>query len=267
MTAINQLYAKPNKINIYSTMLKTVIIEDEKNSQELLKDIITEYCPSLELCGIAASVSEAILLLEEIQPDLVFLDVDLIGGNGFDLLDQTSYKDFKVIMTTAHEQYAIKAFKYDVSEYLLKPYSPSDVIKVIDKLKSKIQEEQLFQNIISGNRVQSKNVSTQKLTISTSTGIAIYAIDTIVRLEAESSYTSLYFTDRKSVLASKTLKDFEQLLPKDKFFRTHDSHLINVDRVKEYVKESNSIILDNGDSVPVSKRKKQEFLEFITNNR
>jgi two-component system, LytTR family, response regulator len=267
MTALHQFFAKTYNLKDKSTMLKTVIIEDEKNSQELLKEIVTEYCPSLQLCGIAASVTDGILLLEEIQPDLVFLDVDLIGGNAFDLLDQSNFKDFKIIMTTAHEQYAIKAFKYDVSEYLLKPYSPTDVIKTIDKIKSKILEEQLFQSIITGNREQSKNPAPQKISVSTSTGITLYAIDTIIRLEADSSYTTLSFTDRKNLLASKTLKDFEQILPKEKFFRIHDSHLINVDKIKEYVKESNSIILENGDSVPVSKRKKQEFLEFITNNK
>jgi two-component system, LytTR family, response regulator len=243
--------------------INTVIIEDEKNSAELLESIINDYCPNVEVGGIASSVEDGLTLIETSQPDIVFLDVDIINGTGFDILDKSKFLDFKIVMTTAHEKYAMKAFKYDVSEYLLKPYSPLDIINAVNKLRDKILEERLFSNILSSKKVSGQE-EIKKIALPTSKGVSIFEVDKIVRLESDNTYTTISILDQKKTVLSKTMKYIESLLPSRKFYRVHDSHVINLDLVKEFNKEDCTVLLSNGESIPVAKRRKQEFLDIIS---
>ncbi|MFZ1751647.1 MAG: LytTR family DNA-binding domain-containing protein [Saprospiraceae bacterium] len=242
--------------------IKTVIIEDEKASQELLSSIIRDYCPYLNMAGIASNVTTAAAMINDIKPDLVFLDIHIGHETGFDVLDILQTKDFNIIITTAHEEYALKAFKYEAIDYILKPYSPKDVIKSVQRIKEKLEKSKAFghlEKIIKNNYHQRDN---NRITIPTSEGLKVYKLDHITRIEGSGAYCKLFFTEEKSMLVSKSLKEIEEMLPEHQFFRTHDSHIIHLMHVKEYKKEDGGmVILGNGEQIPVSRRKKQEFLD------
>lgn len=243
-------------------MIRTVIVEDEIASQELLSTIVKEYCPYLHLVGVADSVEKGILTIKETQPDLVFLDIQIGHQSGFDLLDRLEHKNFKVIITTAHDEYALKAFKYEAVDYILKPYSPKDVINSVHRLKDKLEESKAFRQLekVIKNSLQQKVAD--KISIPTSEGLKVYKMDSIIRIEGNGAYCKLIDTDSKALLISKSLKEVEMMLSESQFFRIHDSHIINLGHIKEYKKEDGGlVILENNDQVPVSRRKKQEFLE------
>lgn len=245
--------------------LKTVIIEDEMSSQNLLKSIVNDYCIGLDLVGVASNVETGISLINNQDTDLVFLDIDLGQHNAFELLDHFKDRKFKVIFTTAHEEYAVKAFKYEAVDYILKPYSPKDVLQSVERIKDKFQEKQMLRNLENAvKRNGSSNHSPKKITIPTAEGIMVYKLDKIMRFEGSGSYSYLYRKDEKKVLISKSLKEIESMIPGDIFFRSHDSHLVNLSHVKEFRKEDGGmIVLENEDQVPVSRRRKQEFLDNL----
>lgn len=244
--------------------IRTIIIEDEKASQELLSTIVTEYCPYLQLVGVAGSVDLAFTLIKETQPDLVFLDIHIGQQTGFDLLDAVGTKEFKVIITTAHEEYALKAFKYEAIDYILKPYTPKDVIKSTQRIKEKLEESKAFLQLEKTIKNSLQFKEGEKLTIGTSDGLKVFKMDNVTRIEGSGAYCNIYSTESKPLLISKSLKEIEQMLPENQFFRTHDSHIINLRHVKEYKKEDGGmVILENGDQIPVSRRRKQEFLEVL----
>lgn len=245
-------------------MIRTVIIEDEIASQQLLSTIVNDYCPFLQLVGVADSVEKGILTIKETQPDLVFLDIHIGLQTGFDLLDRLEHKNFKVIITTGHDEYALKAFDYEALDYILKPYSPKDVIKSVLRLKEKQDNNVAFsqlEKVIKDSFLQKES---GKLSIPTADGFFVYKLENITRIEGSGSYCRIFATDTKTLLVSKSLKELESMLPENLFFRIHDSHIINLGRVKEYRKEDGGlVILENNDQVPVSRRKKQEFLDVL----
>ncbi len=243
-------------------MIRTVIIEDEIASQELLSTIVKEYCSNLQLVGMAENIDVAVQLIKETNPDLVFLDIHIGHQTGFDLLDLITEKEFKVIITTAHDEYALKAFKYEAVDYILKPYSPKDVINSVHRIKDKLEESKAFRQLekVIKNSLQQK--VSDKISIPTSEGLKVYKLDSIIRIEGNGAYCKLIDTNSKALLISKSLKEVEMMLPESHFFRIHDSHIINLGHIKEYKKEDGGlVILENNDQVPVSRRKKQEFLE------
>lgn len=244
--------------------IRTIIIEDEIGSQELLTSIITNYCPQLEFVGVAGNLQNACILIKETLPDLVFLDIHIGKNTGFDLLDEVAEHDFKIIITTAHEEYAFKAFKYQALDYLLKPYTPTDVITAVQRIVDSMEDNKAFlklEQIIKSSLAQS---STGKITVPTTEGYKVFRLDTVVRIEANGAYSKVVVEGSRPVLVSKNLKEMEELLPEGQFYRTHDSHIINFGHVREYKKEDGgAIILENNDEVPVSRRKKQEFLELL----
>lgn len=243
-------------------MIRTVILEDEIPSQQLLSTIVNEYCPYLQLVGMAENIDVAAQLIKETKPDLVFLDIHIGHQTGFDLLDMVTEKEFKVIITTAYDEYALKAFKYEVVDYILKPYTPMDVIKSVQRIKEKLEESKVFQQLekVIKNSIQHKGV--EKLTIATSEGLKVYKLDGIIRIEGNGAYCKIFATDTQALIISKSLKEVEKMLPESQFFRTHDSHIINLAHIKEYKKEDGGlVILENNEQVPVSRRKKQDFLD------
>lgn len=245
-------------------MVRTAIIEDEVDAQSLLSSIINEYCPSLQLVGIAGSISEGIALLEESKPDLVFLDIELEGGTSFQLLDRLKHISFRIIFTTAYDQYALKAFKYEAIDYILKPYSPQDVLKSVERVR-KTQHDQAIFNRLDYLIKQNNTLQNTRINIQTSEGISLISVSDIVRLEADRSYCFVYLSDGERLLVSKPLKDFESQLPDDQFFRVHSAHLINKEYVKKYIKEDGGmIIMTDGRQVPIARRRKHEFLQKLS---
>ncbi|MDQ6761430.1 MAG: LytTR family DNA-binding domain-containing protein [Bacteroidota bacterium] len=243
-------------------MLTAIIIDDEAKGRIALKQKLLDYCEEIQLAGEAENGLEGIKLIEKIQPDIVFLDIEMPRMDGFEMLHRLPEKNFHIIFTTAYDQYAIKAIKYAAFDYLLKPIDIEELKLSISKIHSHQQIhtgkklELLDQNLLKNNF--------NKIAISTLEGLLFFDIGDIIHLEANSNYTTLYFNNRPKLLASKTLKDFEELLPADIFFRTHHSHLINLNYIKRYIRgDGGQIELQNGNYVDVSRRKKEDFLKAI----
>ena len=222
------------------------------------------YCPQIKVVAEAANGQEALLLIQHHKPQLIFLDIEMPKMNGFEMLNELPEKDFHIIFTTAYDQYAIKAIKYAAFDYLLKPIDIQELQEAISNVETrennqtKKQVELLQQNMLHPKK------QLNKLAIPTLEGLLFFDINDIIHLEANSNYTNIYFTNKTKITASKTLKEFEELLPEDIFFRTHHSHLINLNYIKRYIKgDGGQIELQNGSYVDVARRKKEEFLKAI----
>ena len=212
----------------------------------------------------ATNGQEALMLIQHHKPQLIFLDIEMPRMNGFEMLNELPEKNFHIIFTTAYDQYAIKAIKYAAFDYLLKPIDIEELRTAVSKIdakentQTKQQVELLSQNILQPKKQLSR------LAIPTLEGLLFLSISDIIHLEANSNYTNIYLNGKIKVTASKTLKEFEEMLPEDIFFRTHHSHLINLNFIKRYIKgDGGQIELQNGTYIDVSRRKKDEFLKAI----
>jgi len=244
-------------------MLKTIIIEDELSAQILLKNILDEYCPTIKYAGHAATLAESTELILKIKPDVIFLDISLEDCTAFDVLDAIDYTQYKIIFTTAYEEYASMAFRYEAIDYILKPYLPKDVLTAIERVKTRDYNQQLMQklaDIIPGT----KKTTIDKISIQSSKRIVLVSEEDIIHIEADGAYCKVCTSDGQEIHCSKSLKEMETQLPKSLFYRTHLSHVVNVNHIKEFQKEDGGrIIMSNDQSVPVSRRKKSELLSII----
>ncbi len=241
--------------------LKAVIVEDEKHSRETLKQLLTEFISDVTVCQAAENVSEAIAIIRECQPDIVFLDIELKSGTGFDVLEGLKDMQFEVIFTTAFEHYAIKAIKFSSIDYLLKPIDIDDLQKAVNKVKEKKTMNPLSKQIeLLLANIQSKEAP-KRICLSTSDGFEFILVHDIILCEAGGSYTTFYLTNGQSILVSKNLKEYESMLPSDLFLRVHNSFLINLEQVKKFVKSDGGYILMNNEKqVSLSPKKREEFL-------
>jgi two-component system LytT family response regulator len=255
-------------------MIKVVIIDDEQDAINSIELIINEYCFNAEVIGTASSATEGRSVILKQKPDLVFLDIEMPRGNGFDLLEMLPERNFEIIFITAYNNFAIKAFKYSAIDYILKPIDIDEFIEAVDKAEKRIN---LLKNIPSKSPdkygVLLENIKTSKPTkimVSTSEGQIYIDITKIIRIEAEGSYSSIFIKDAKKILVSKNLKEFENMLIDNNFYRPHNSHLINLEHVKKYVlKDGGYIEMTDETIVPISRRRKEAFIEkmqsFISN--
>jgi len=237
-----------------------LIIDDEKNGRENLAGLVRQYCPQLKIVAEAATVAEAILKIEEFQPRLIFLDIEMPGGNGFKLLEHFKTFPFEVIFVTAYDNYAIKAIRFSASDYILKPINLNELIDAVEKVSQRVRQQienerirQLYQN--------SLHPSNPKIGLPTGERIEFVEVKTIVRCQGESNYTHLYFTAKKPLLVAKSLVEFEELLGDHGFIRVHKSHLVNLNHITSISKsDGGTLVLSNGDSILISRRRK----EFVT---
>ncbi len=236
--------------------MRALIVDDELHSCEVTKTLIEEYCPQIELLGYEQNALLAIKRIAKEKPDVLFLDIEMPEINGIDLLEQLPNPIPAVIYTTAYDQFAIDAIKLGAIDYLLKPIDELELIKAINRVSKKLQENELKRN-------NDKTPSIEKLSIGTMDGIEWIAISDIIRCQSDSNYTVVY-TEKGKITASKTLKEIENQLAEHSFFRIHNSHLVNLNRIKRYIKGvGGSIILENGDEVPVSKSRKVALLQML----
>jgi len=243
-------------------MIRIVIVEDEIPAQELITLIIKEYKGDKQILGIASNVNEAATLISKYNPNLVFMDVQLGDKTGFDLLDSLEGQNFKLIMTTAYEKYALKSYKYNAIEYILKPYNPKELHTALEKVEGQL----IYENILLDlkNSILSKNNTIEKLTISSLEGIDIIDTNQIIRLESELSYTHLYLEDDIKLMASKGMAEIKKQLPSPQFFQTHVSHIVNVNFVRKIAKaEGGYIIMKDGSTVPLARRRRNEFISLF----
>lgn len=246
-------------------MLRAIIVDDEQSSQETLAKLLEIYCSEITITGFANNVEQAFTLIKEQKPDIVFLDVEMPNGSGFDLLALFDNIPFEIIFVTAYDQYALKAIKFCALDYLLKPVNAEELIKSVQKLSNKKVEEltQLkFRTLLENLQVH--NVLDNRIAIPCKDGMEFIQVKEIVRCEADGRYTAIFLKDKPSKLTTQNLKEFENLLEQHQFFRVHHSHLINLNYVNRYRRgEGGYVIMDDGTSVDVSRRKRDLFLERL----
>jgi two-component system, LytTR family, response regulator len=246
-------------------MITALIIDDEKNNRDSLKKLLKENCPSVQILGEAGSVQEATRFFEEHQPQLVFLDVEMPSGTGFELLRQLNKINFKVIFVTAHSHYALKAIKFSAIDYLLKPVDVDDLVESVKKAEAEIHFN--YQAQYSGLLRNLEPGSMHKLAIPVKGGIAFLEPDNIIRLQADGTYTHIFLNGEKYT-ATKNIKEYEYLLTDFNFFRSHNSHLINLRHVKQFNKVDGFFVqMDDGSVAEISRRKKEEFIELMRRHK
>jgi len=245
-------------------MLKSLIIDDELKSRESLRILIQDFCENVEVCALCQNVAEGIKAIEQYKPDVIFLDIQMQRETGFDLLNKVGEINFEVIFTTAYSEYAIKAFKFSAIDYLLKPIDIEELNAALKKVEKKLggsisgRLKQLMDNLKTGN------VENFKLALPTSDGLIFIKVNEIVYCEASSNYTQIFMEDGKKHIVSRTLKEYEDMLIDNNFFRIHHSYLINLNLIKKYVRgDGGYVIMSNDISLDVSKRKKDAFLDRI----
>lgn len=245
-------------------MTTSIIIDDEAKGRLALREKLSAYCPQVNIVAEAADGLEAIPLIQQHKPGLIFLDIEMPRMNAFEMLNAIPEKNFHVIFTTAYDQYAIKAIKYAAFDYLLKPIDIEELKTAIARISQASQGDTLRQAAALQENIAHPKKQLSKLAIPTLEGLNFYNISDIIHLEANSNYTNIHFVNSKKVIASRTLKDFEELLPAETFFRPHHSHLINLQYIKRYLRgDGGQIELQNGTYVDVSRRKKEEFLKIM----
>ena len=234
--------------------LRAVIVDDELHGRENLKKIIENYCHEIEILGCAESVVSAKELVSIHKPDVVFLDISMPVLDGFDFLDEYDELNFMVVFVSAHEEFGINAVKAGAADYLLKPVNIKELKQTVKKLL-----------LIKNKSIKVETVyETDKLVLPASHGFNVLVIDDIIRLEAEGCYTKVIYKDGKNTIISRTLKDFEDTVPKEKFFRIHKSHLINLKYIKDYSNISgNFVTMTDGSKIEISRRKAPEFIQKI----
>ena len=237
---------------------RAVIIDDEEDSRNNTKKMLQNYCPEIEVVGEAASGPEGKMKIQDLKPHVVFLDINMPGMNGFQMLEGIYNRDFCVIFLTAYSEHGITAVKAGATDYLLKPLMLSELQGAIRKVV------QHYDAKGSGTSAKAEPADKNLVLINHSKGFTLVDFKDIVWLEANDNYTNLYLNGQKKIIASKTLKEFEMILPTTEFFRIHRSALINVNYVKEYSNnEGGEVILSEGTHVQVSKARIQEFGDFI----
>lgn len=242
-------------------MLRTVIVDDESDAIQFITSLIEEYCPDLEIAGTAQSAIEGIKTIRQELPDLVFLDVEMPHGTGFDLLSNFPKKSFDVIFVTAFNHYAIKAIKFSAVDYILKPININEFIEAVNKVIAKRQGKEQSHNDYSTLFENLRSQTPSKLAIPTSDGMEYLKTDDIIRIEADRSYSWFHLSEGNKHLVSRNLKEYQELLSDYDFFRSHNSHLINLNHVKKYIRhEGGYIIMSDESTVPLSRGKKDLFL-------
>jgi len=238
-------------------MIKAVIIDDEKDARIGLKALLTEFCSDVKVIAEAATAIEGIKCINTFKPQLVFLDIQMPGGTGFDLLESIPEKNFKIIFTTAYDKHALKAIKNNPVDYLLKPIDPDELTEAVERYKNLFIEKLPPEN----NNSRKK----PKVRLSASNNILLVDVDDIVNIEADGRYSKVYLLNGSTHMITKNIGEFEEELESyDTFFRIHRSSLINLKHVKQIIRKDGGYVeLSNGKQIEISKRKKTEFFQKI----
>lgn len=244
--------------------MRTIIIDDEKHCREALSILLAKHCEGVEILQICPNAAEGLVAIERHQPDLVFLDIEMPGMNGFDMLELCNEHDFEVIFTTAYNEYAIRAIRHSALDYLLKPVNKNDLVKAVERAKINLLADSSGK-IVELFKSLGLKKSPEKIALPTIDGLLLIDTREIVYCESENNYTRFYLTTGKKIFVSKTLKRVEELLTDNKnFFRVHNSYLINMEFVQQYIRgDGGEVILSTGTRLPVSRLKKEEFLEML----
>ncbi|MCB0586420.1 MAG: response regulator transcription factor [Phaeodactylibacter sp.] len=244
-------------------MLRAIIIDDEQHAIESLAGLLALYCPSVRVVGFADNVEDGMALIHREKPGLVFLDVHIGEETGFELLEQLKEAHFQLIFTTGHSEYAIKAFRYNAIDYLLKPVDPfqlqEGVEKAIDNSAPHLDSRQV-ENLIQS--LTTKKL--EKITIASAEGLYFVEVPSIIRIEGEGNYATFYLQGGERVVSSRNLKAYEELLPEDQFIKAHQSHIVNLRCVKKLLlQDGSSLQMADGSEVPLARRRKDAVVNAL----
>ncbi|NOQ27020.1 MAG: response regulator [Bacteroidales bacterium] len=242
--------------------MRTAIIDDETKSRQTLLNFTKKYAPELIIIGEADCVEKGILLIETEKPDLVFLDIQMPDGTGFDLLGRVMYNDFKLIFCTSFDQYAVKAFRFSAIDYLLKPLDPDIFMAAVNKISQ--EDKSIIKDKLEVLHANKSNFL--RIALHSADGINIVNINDIIRCESNGNYTKFIIENQSNLLITKTLKDFDGILSNHGFIRIHKSFLANLNHITKYVKgEAGWIIMSDDAKIIVSRRKKDQLLKALSN--
>jgi len=244
-------------------MIKALIIDDLEQARTTLKKDLSTYATDIEIVGEAEGVVSGAKLLRTVQPDILFLDIQMQDGSGFDLLDILPEINFKIIFITASDAHAIKAFRYAAIDYLVKPVDPDDLQSALARFRENYLNEDAKYKLLSDSLKNREN-PTKRLALHAQDKINIVNIDEIVRCESQINYTTFFFIDGTRIVVTRTLKDFDDLLSDQGFYRVHQSHLVNMKYIREFIKgDGGYLLMTDQSEVPVSVRKRSVVLEMI----
>ncbi|CAN5815021.1 LytTR family DNA-binding domain-containing protein [soil metagenome] len=246
-------------------MIRTLIIDDEQHCIDRVTNLLEAHKDKVHLMDALQSVEEGVTAIRKFKPDLIFLDVQINDKTGFDLLKQIDTHDFEVIFTTAHDKYAVQAFKFSAIDYLLKPVDADDLQQALEKVSKKVAEKTNNDRLdILLHNLKSTHGTTKKISIPTVNGFVFVQVTDILRCQSEINYTTIFLKDKQKITVAKTLKEFEELLTEYNFFRVHNSHLINLAYIKSYNKGKGGIVtmMDQTD-IEVSTRRKDDLMKKL----
>lgn len=241
------------------------IVEDETRSRELLQNLLEEYCPDLQVIGTASAVDDAVKAILQLKPQVLFLDIELHPGTGFDILQRTADIEYQVIFTTAYDHYAIRAIKFSALDYLLKPIDVQELQSAVQRAIQHLSNQHpqpslqlLLQNLV-------KQQQDYTISLSTADGLEFVPIATVIRLEASGAYTIFHLKDGSRIMVSRNLKEYEVMLSDHGFFRIQNSHIVNLKEVKKFLRADGGYAVMNDDSmVAISPKKKEAFLQLLS---
>ncbi len=247
--------------------IRSIIIDDEPNNIENLQLLLNQYCPEINIVATAIDADHGIEAIRTYQPDLIFLDIQMPGKSGFELLKAFTSINFEIIFITAYDQYGIQAIKFSALDYLLKPININELKLAVEKARQKVIAKQKDYNIVNLlEYIKSGNKEIPKIALPTLQEIMYVRVDNIIRCEASNNYTLFYLQNGEKVLVCKTLKEFAELLTPHNFIRTHQSHLVNLHFVKSFLREDGgTLFLTDQTKVPISRQNRDMVKERLNN--
>ncbi len=254
--------------------LRAAIIDDETNAREALSNLLRILCPEVEICGEAKNADLGIELIKKEKPNLIFLDIQMPGKTGFDLLSSFEKVNFGVIFTTAYQEYAIRAFRFSAIDYLLKPIDPDELQAAVEKFKLQVagvnpQQLQILQEHLDNTQslrlIERKKNDNQRIALPTAEGIHFVQMTEIIQCESLGSYTKFHLVKGPAIVVSRLLKEYEEILDNFYFFRVHQSNIVNLEHIKRYVKgDGGQVWMSDNTEIEVSRRRKEEFLSLLS---
>jgi two-component system, LytTR family, response regulator len=243
--------------------MKAMILDDEKHCRQVLETLLKKYCSEVSRIDCFGNPAEALMALKDMNPDVVFLDIEMPGMSGFEWLNQCEHRNFEVVFTTAYNEYAIKAIKHSALDYLLKPVDKDELIQAVEKVRrgKDTQPDTRIHQLLENLQMPKAG---RRFAIPTMDGLTLIDPDDILYVKSDGPYSHFIFTDKRKMVISKTLKEAEEVLPEQDFFRIHHSYLVNMKYVLQYLRgEGGEVILSSGEHIPVARSRKQDFLALL----
>ena len=243
-------------------MITAIIVDDDIKNIRVLKGLLEEFCPQVQVIGEAYGIEEAVTVVKANNPQLVFLDIEMPYGNGFQLLDRLMPVDFEIIFITAYDNYAVKAIRYCALDYLLKPVNIKELLQAVQRTTEQVKTKETNLKLqVFVDALRSRQNEMQKIAIPGMDGLNFVDMKSIVRCESDRNYTHVYLLHGKKITTTKTIGEFEEILPEGIFFRIHNSHLINLNCIKKYFKgRGGYVVMDDDTNIEVAARRKDSFL-------